>query len=143
MLSGQEDPLQQGNDSAAVAPSLQYSQLDKEGTLSPGSDDDNILDTSTWTATASASLQNPLLENDDTFVTLNPQVDDVNLDASTEHSVVEPTSELTDLPDMCSTKELVSDTSGKSILDIGEIYCKANSPAEFTTAMQSFRNMSC
>ena len=71
------------------------------------------------------------------MTTLNPQVDDVNLDASSEHSVVEPTSELTDLPDMCSTKELVSDTSAQSILDIGEIYCKANSPAKFTTAIQS------
>lgn len=90
LLSGQEDPLQQGGDSAVVVPSPLHSEVDKEGTLSPGSDENNILDTSTCTATASASLQNSMLENDDAFVTLNPQVDDINLDASSEHSVVDP-----------------------------------------------------
>ena len=47
--------------------------------------------------TASNSVQDPLLENEDIFVTTNPEVDDVDLDASSKQPVVEPTSELTDL----------------------------------------------
>ena len=54
----------------------------QECALSPGSDENDILDTSTCTATASASL----LGND---VIPNPLVDDVNLDASFD-PVVEP-----------------------------------------------------
>ena len=45
------------------------------------------------------------------------QIHDVNLDASFE-PVVEPSSELTDLPDVRSSKELVSGTFTQSVLDI-------------------------
>ena len=133
---GHEDPLQQDDDGVAAvssSPLTQCSELDKEGSLSPQSY--NTLDTST----SSDSLQDPLLEeNEDIFVTTNPEVEDVHSDASSEQpTVVEPSSELTDLPDVCSSKELVLDTSTQSVSDIGEIYSKVSSPAEFIATMQS------
>ena len=42
LASGQEDPLQQGDESAVVV----CLELDKEGTSSPRSDENKILDTS-------------------------------------------------------------------------------------------------
>ena len=126
------------DDSAVVTVSTSSSpqrcELHNEGTLSPGSPDENdSLDTSTCTVTAPTSPQYNLLEKDDTFLTSTVQTfDNAELDASSEH---EPTSELTDLPHSC--KELGSNSSTQSILDIGEIFSKVNSPTEFTTTMQS------
>ena len=73
-----------------------------------------------------------LLVKDDTFLTLTAEIDDnAGLDVTSEYK---PTSEseLTNFP--LSSKEHGSDTS---ILDIGEIYSKVKSPAEFNTTMQS------
>ena len=58
---------------AVLSSPRQCSELDKEGTLSPQSHENDILDTSTCitTVTASDSLQDLLLENEDVFVQHN------------------------------------------------------------------------
>ena len=97
---------------------------------SPGVNDN--LDTSPCTVLAPTSAQPNLLEKDHTFLTPTAEIDDnAGLDVSSEYKPT-PESESTDLS--LSSKELGSDTF---ILDIGEIYSKVKSPANFNTTMQS------
>ena len=73
------------------------------------------------------------IEKDESFLTSTAQDNDAELDVSSDH---EPTSELPHSSQQGAGSSDIS-TSSQLVLDIGEIYSEAKTPAEFNATMQS------